>query len=635
MPYTRTSLEDYEKILQAQKEAILHMPMQPLSGAFAGKGQIEVGDKPITINEKLDRALKPYPNIKGFNNHMGSAVTSNYKEMNAILDYVLMHQLFFIDSYTTAQSVCTEVAKEKGLNIAQRDVFLDNIASYEAINEKLEAALKLAEQKGKVVVIGIESSCDDCSLSLVKDGREVLSLHTAEQVVEHKAFYGVVPEIASRLHAQHIDLVYKETLLKAGIHSKEIDLIAVSNRPGLVGSLNVGVSFAKGLAMGLEKPLIGVDHILAHLYAPFLDLEAPSFLYPYLAVLVSGGHTLLAKQTNFDEIEVLGTTLDDACGEAFDKVAKFYDLGFPGGPVIDAIAQKGDPQAYRFPLAQIKTKESELGLDLSFSGLKTAVIHQSRQFLVKGKKASLENLIASFQKVAIDSLINKIEKACQLTSLNTLVLGGGVSANSYLRLALEKLSKSSEQQVEAILKANSLWRHAYQVVDPVFADNGKLYTHFNLSIVDSFKELIQHADLITPNITEASYLLTGKAGQIRNLEDAKEALILLSNNRKRNVLITSVEDSNHPGKVGIIAFDKERESRFEFFAQKQEGANFCGTGDVLTSTLLGLILSGLSFEESLSRAFQFINESISYTLTLKGNVREGIIFEPCLRQLTS
>lgn len=292
-----------------------------------------------------------------------------------------------------------------------------------------------------MIVLGIESSCDECSMALVKEGKTVLGLSTFSQIETHKTFYGVVPEIASRIHAKTIDEVFRDLLEKSQISPDSIDLIAVTNRPGLIGSLIVGVYFAKGLALSLKKPIVGVDHILAHLYSPFLSASISQPSYPYLVVLVSGGHTVIAKQNDFDYIEVLGTTLDDACGEVFDKVAKYYDLGFPGGPAIDFLAQQGNEETYNFPIPFNKSNEQDI-CNLSYSGLKTAVIHQSHKFLNPHKKASLANLCASFQKAAFTHLINSIERASRLTGLKQVVLGGGVIANSYLRKALKDLSQS-------------------------------------------------------------------------------------------------------------------------------------------------------------------------------------------------
>lgn len=191
----------------------------------------------------------------------------------------------------------------------------------------------------------------------------------------------------------------------------------------------------------------------------------------------------------------------------------------------------------------------------------------------------------------------------------------------------------NEKQTQAILKAIEYWPNAFKLIDPVFGDGGKLFGHFNLSIVDSFKELIKKADLITPNLTESSFLLSHKPDQINNIKEAKEALKILSEDKKKSVVITSVEDPSLEGKIGVVAYDKNKDQILEFFSDKRESVTFCGTGDVMTSVLLGLILSGHSFEDSLNLSFNFIKDSIDYTLEQKGISQEGIIFEPLLRKL--
>ena len=284
-------------------------------------------------------------------------------------------------------------------------------------------------------ILGIESSCDECAASVVEDGRRILSNIVLSQVDFHKQWYGVVPEIASRKHIEWIRPVVHDALAEAGVGAEELDAIAVTFRPGLIGSLLVGLSFAKGLAWALGKPLIGVDHILAHLYAPHLEQDIS---YPYLGVLVSGGHTIIARVERMDSIEVLGTTIDDACGEAFDKVAKFYQIGFPGGVAIDKLARTGDPRAFHFPKPSLH--KGEALYDVSYSGLKTAVIHQSEQFWNGKSEKSLPNIAASFQRAAIDILVDRALAAARDTGLSRIVAGGGVAANSYLRerMAAEK-----------------------------------------------------------------------------------------------------------------------------------------------------------------------------------------------------
>lgn len=280
-------------------------------------------------------------------------------------------------------------------------------------------------------ILGIESSCDECAAAVVEDGRRILSDVVATQIPFHARFQGVVPEIASRKHTEWVYGVVEKALADAGVGPAELDGIAVTSQPGLVGSLLVGIQFAKGMAYSLGKPLVGVNHILAHLYAP--QLEAP-VEYPFLGLLVSGGHTIICKAQDFDRIEVLGTTIDDAAGEAFDKVSKYYGFGYPGGAVIDALAEKGDETAFSFPKPSLHKGEHRY--DVSYSGLKTAVIHQLEQYRREGAPSNAENIAASFRKAAVDILLSRLFRAVEDTGLKTVVAGGGVAANAYLRRAL-------------------------------------------------------------------------------------------------------------------------------------------------------------------------------------------------------
>jgi len=282
-----------------------------------------------------------------------------------------------------------------------------------------------------MIVLGVETSCDECAASVVENGTRVLSDVVATQIEDHRPFYGVVPEIASRRHIETISRVVEQALEEAKIKATEVDGLAVTYQPGLIGSLLVGLSFVKGLAFALAKPLVGVDHILAHLYAPHLEADIG---YPYIGLLVSGGHTLIAKVEDFDTMRVLGTTIDDACGEAFDKVAKHYDLGFPGGVAIDRLSQKGSPQAFRFPRPSLH--KGDHPFDFSYSGLKTAVVNQLDRFWNRDFAKSRENIAASFQAAAVDILVDRTVKAVGHTGLNRIVVGGGVAANSYLRKQL-------------------------------------------------------------------------------------------------------------------------------------------------------------------------------------------------------
>lgn len=283
-----------------------------------------------------------------------------------------------------------------------------------------------------MTVLGVESSCDECSVAVVEDGRTILGQVIATQLEEHAPYRGVVPEIASRTHTRWIGPVYRQALERAGVTPKDLDAVAVTTRPGLVGSLVVGLSFAKGLAYGLGLPLVGVDHMLAHLYAPQL---AAAVEYPFLGLLVSGGHTIIARAENPFTMDVMGTTIDDACGEAFDKVAKHYELGYPGGVAIDRLAQRGDAHAFRFPDSNLHKGEHRY--DVSYSGLKTAVINQLDQFWNGESEKSMENIAASFQRAAIDALLKRLFRAVEDTGLARVVVGGGVAANSYLRSVLE------------------------------------------------------------------------------------------------------------------------------------------------------------------------------------------------------
>ncbi|MDR2482780.1 MAG: tRNA (adenosine(37)-N6)-threonylcarbamoyltransferase complex transferase subunit TsaD, partial [Treponema sp.] len=282
-------------------------------------------------------------------------------------------------------------------------------------------------------VLGIESSCDECAAAVVEDGRRILSSIVATQIPFHAAYNGVVPEIASRKHTEWIFTVARQALDAAGLQSKDIEGVAAAAHPGLLGSLLVGLTFAKTFAWARNLPFIAVDHMLAHLYAPRLAPDEPAG-YPFLGLLVSGGHSIICRADGFDRVTVLGTTIDDAVGEAFDKVAKYYGCGYPGGAAIERLALQGDAGAFRFPLPNLRKGDHRY--DVSYSGLKTAVINHIEQFRVPGKEASLRNIAAAFQKTAIDILLRSLFRAAEDTGLSTVVAGGGVAANSYLRAAL-------------------------------------------------------------------------------------------------------------------------------------------------------------------------------------------------------
>ena len=280
-------------------------------------------------------------------------------------------------------------------------------------------------------VLGIESSCDETACAIVEDGKTIISNVVATQIPFHKIYKGVVPEIASRKHAEWILPVVKQALKEANLTMDDIDAIAATNRPGLMGSLLVGFTFGKTLAWATKKPFVAINHMLGHLYAAHLENHIQ---YPYLGLLVSGGHSIICKVNSFEDLEILGTTVDDSVGEAFDKVAKFYGLGYPGGVIIDNLAKKGDPKAASFPIPKLDEKEHKY--DVSFSGLKTAVIHQCDMFWNEGYEHTTENMCAAFQETAVSSLVKKLLKAVDDTGIKTVVAGGGVAANSRLRAML-------------------------------------------------------------------------------------------------------------------------------------------------------------------------------------------------------
>ena len=284
-------------------------------------------------------------------------------------------------------------------------------------------------------VLGIESSCDETAAAVVENGRTILSNVIATQIPFHEMYSGVVPEIASRKHAEWILPVVRRALDEAGLKPSDVDAVAATNRPGLMGSLLVGLTFAKTFAWTLGKPFIAVNHMLGHLYAAHLEQDIP---YPYLGLLVSGGHSIICKVSDFDDIEVLGTTIDDAVGEAFDKVAKFYGFGYPGGVIIDKLAKNGDENAATFPLPSLHKGEHRY--DVSYSGLKTAAINQLDKFWNEGYKKTPENIAAAFQKAAVQILLSRLFKAAEDTGLKTVVAGGGVAANSGLRALLAERS---------------------------------------------------------------------------------------------------------------------------------------------------------------------------------------------------
>lgn len=281
-------------------------------------------------------------------------------------------------------------------------------------------------------ILGIESSCDETACSVVEDGKNVLSNIVASQIDEHKLYGGVVPEIASRRHAENISWVAKAALEEAGCTLDDIDGIAVTYAPGLIGALLVGVSFAKGLAMSAKKPLIPVHHIAGHIAANYIS--HPELKPPYLCLVVSGGHSHIVEVKDYTKYHVIGRTRDDAAGECFDKAARTLGYEYPGGKFIDKAAQSGDSAAYKLPKPKVTGSE----YDFSFSGLKTAVINLVHNTEQKGETIDRENLAASFQKTVCETLVEKTMLAAQNYGYKTVAVAGGVSANSGVRSALQK-----------------------------------------------------------------------------------------------------------------------------------------------------------------------------------------------------
>ena len=284
-------------------------------------------------------------------------------------------------------------------------------------------------------ILAIESSCDETAAAVIKDGREILSNVVSTQIEKHKIFGGVVPEIASRLHTENISWVVQKALGDANCTLDDIDAIAVTYAPGLIGALLVGVNYAKGLALASGKPLVPVHHLRSHIAANYIthkDLKPP-----FMCLVVSGGNTLLCKVNDYTDFEVVGRTRDDAAGEAMDKAARTLGLSYPGGVNLDKISKNGDNTKYKFP----KPRVDGSPLDFSFSGLKTSVINLVHNAEQKGEEVNPADVGASFINAVVNSLAENTEKAMELYNEKTLVLAGGVSANSVLRARMEKLAK--------------------------------------------------------------------------------------------------------------------------------------------------------------------------------------------------
>lgn len=281
-----------------------------------------------------------------------------------------------------------------------------------------------------MIILSIESSCDETAMAIVEDGRKILSNTVYTQIAIHTMYGGVVPEVASREHIKKITYVLDEALKQANLTLDDIDAVAVTKEPGLIGSLMVGINTAKTISLCFNKPLIYVNHIHGHIYANYLEED---FTFPLLALVVSGGHTELVLMKDHMEFEILGETLDDAVGEAYDKVARVVNVGYPGGPIIDKMAHIGIP-AYSLP----HIKLSKDSLDFSFSGLKSAVINLCHNANQRGETLDANNLAASFQNAVIDVLVSKTTLAAKQYDVKQVIIAGGVAANKGLRNAMQE-----------------------------------------------------------------------------------------------------------------------------------------------------------------------------------------------------
>lgn len=286
--------------------------------------------------------------------------------------------------------------------------------------------------KQDVLVLGIESSCDETAAAVVRNGREVLSNVISSQIAIHTIYGGVVPEIASRKHIEKINQVIMEALQTADVTLEQIDAVSVTYGPGLVGALLVGVGEAKAIAYAADKPLVGVHHIEGHIAANYI--EHPDLEPPFLCLVVSGGHTHLVRVQDYNQFDIIGRTHDDAAGEAFDKVARAIGLGYPGGPKIDKLAKEGDPHAIEFPRAKVDGSV----YDFSFSGVKSAVLNYLNACEMKGTAVNRADVAASFQQAVIDVLVDKAVSAARQLGENRIAVAGGVASNSALRAAMQQ-----------------------------------------------------------------------------------------------------------------------------------------------------------------------------------------------------
>lgn len=291
------------------------------------------------------------------------------------------------------------------------------------------------------IIMALESSCDETACAIVKGGREVLANVVASQIKIHEAYGGVIPEIAAREHLEAVNVVIEEAFKQANLKGEDITAFAGTVGPGLVGCLLVGLNATKSLALAYDKPFIGVNHLNAHLAANFIDTELEP---PFIALLISGGHTQIIKVSSYSDLEIIGETIDDAVGEAYDKVARLIGLPYPGGPKLDKLAQEGNPHAFKLPEAKVG------GYDFSFSGLKTAVLRLVKSF--DGKEMPVNDICASFQECVSSTLFKKVKRALEETGYKQVVLAGGVAANSEIRKKIFSLKEEGYAVYAPIMK---------------------------------------------------------------------------------------------------------------------------------------------------------------------------------------
>ncbi|MBU3196185.1 tRNA (adenosine(37)-N6)-threonylcarbamoyltransferase complex transferase subunit TsaD [Clostridium algidicarnis] len=293
-----------------------------------------------------------------------------------------------------------------------------------------------------IKILAIESSCDETAAAVVINGRQVLSNIISSQIETHKKFGGVVPEVASRKHIEAVNIVVEQALQEASMDLSDIDAIAVTYGPGLVGALLVGIQYAKGLAYGSKKPLIGINHIEGHISANFIQYK--DLKPPFMCLVVSGGHTFIVYVKDFGQFEVIGETRDDAAGEAYDKVARSLGLGYPGGPKIDLLSKEGNKDAIRFPKANFHDGT----LDFSFSGVKSSVLNYLNKMEMKNQTVNKADVAASFQKAVVEVLTDNALKACKIKGVDKIAIAGGVASNSELRRNL--IEKGNKEGIEVL-----------------------------------------------------------------------------------------------------------------------------------------------------------------------------------------